>query len=94
MNKDIELPPMSARTLRVYKNVAAAGDKGIMPKDLLVRMYDDDEWPTPGGSTVLRVQICELNKVLAEYDQRIVGRRTAGYRLTSLKKDHNDRQSK
>lgn len=94
MDKDIVLPPMSARTLRVYRAVAAAGDNGIMAKDLLVRMYDDEEWPTPGGPTVLRVQICELNKILADYNQRIVGRRTAGYRLTTFKKDHNDRQGK
>lgn len=94
MDKDIELPPMSARKIRVYKTVAAAGDKGIMSNDLLVRMYDDDEWPTPGGGVVLRVQVCELNKILAGYNQRIVGRRSNGYRLTTLERANNGRQNK
>lgn len=81
INGEAALPPMSSRMLRVYRTIAAAGHKGIMPIDLIPRMYDEDEWPTPGGGVVLRVQICGINKLIAPLNQRIVGKRSTGYRL-------------
>lgn len=76
---------LKQRERRIYNAVLNAGDKGISPQDLLVRMYADDEWPTPGGPVVLRVQIHYLNNILKQYGQHIDGDKSHGYRLVSTK---------
>lgn len=85
MSGEMSIPPMRPRMMRIYKATLEAGTHGITPEDLLVRMYDDGEWPTPGGPVVLRVQICEMNKILGTVDQRIVSAHRGRYRLMSLK---------
>lgn len=71
MNRAMSFPQMRPRKQRIYQAVLEAGPKGIAPDDLLVRMYGENEWPTPGGPAVLRVMICEMNKVLKGEGQRI-----------------------
>lgn len=90
LEKDPDLPVMRQRWMRIYKTAASAGPHGIPATDLLVRMYADEEWPTPGGNTVLRVQIHEINKRIAPYHQRIVsafdgpGKSNTRYYLRSI----------
>lgn len=79
------VPPMRMRWQRIYQAVLEAGPDGISTDDLLVRMYADDEWPTPGGFTVLRVSICDINKRLEPYDQKIVNAFRKRYLLVNLK---------
>lgn len=69
-------PLLRPRKMRVYHAVVQSGTDGITPEDLLVRMYADDEMPTPGGPQVLRVMISEMNKVLWQkpWRQRISAR--------------------
>lgn len=83
------IPQMSVRMQRVYDAVAGAGPKGIPTNDLIARMYGHDEWPTPGGCVVIRVQVCYINKLIAPLNQRIVGKRGIGYRLISTKGERN-----
>ena len=80
------LPPLRPRKRRIYQAVLEAGPAGISPEDLLVRMYGETEWPTPGGPQVMRVMICEMNKALEPYGQRISSRRPfkGCYKLYSL----------
>lgn len=85
IKKEPEIPKMSARMLRVYKAVVEAGPDGIHPQDLLVKMYAEAEWPTPGGGTVLRVQIHEINKLIGVLQQRIVGCYFGNYRIITTK---------
>jgi hypothetical protein len=68
--------------MRIYDAVVAAGKAGVSSANLLAIFYGDKK-PPPGGPIVLRVNIHELNKVLADNNQRITGRQ--GYRLASLK---------
>lgn len=94
MTGDMAMPPMRPRWQRIYKATLEAGPSGIHPEDLLVRMYGDNEWPTPGGPTVLRVCIHGINRMIASYGQRIVGSPRKNYRLTSTKKDELDETQK
>ena len=87
------LPRMSARRFRVFRALLDAGSEGIARDDLLVRMYDTDEWPTPGGETVLRVHIHELNKILEPQRMFIEGRRMGNYRLVHLHEDNNAKET-
>lgn len=96
LSGDAVLPKMSGRALRIYKTLVAAGPAGVKTPDLLVRMYAEEEWPTPGGNTVLRVQVHNLNKILASHGQHIVwhseyGRKDGGYRLISTEQEYNDK---
>ena len=97
IDNEIEIPRMSARMERVYKAVLASGTGGISPQDLLVRMYAEEEWPTPGGGTVLRVQIHAINKKIASINQRITNWHRGNYRLVATKvqqeRDHQSRHS-
>ena len=77
------LPPMRDRMIRIYRTALEAGPEGIATPDLLVRMYRDDQWPTPGGFVVLRVMICEINKIINPLGQRIVNKR-GRYWLVSI----------
>lgn len=81
LHGEMAIPPLKPRMKRIYKAMLEAGTEGITPEDLLVRMYDDGEWPTPGGPVVLRVQICEMNKALETIGQRIVSAHRGRYRL-------------
>lgn len=87
MNQAMSFPPMRPRKQRIYQAVLEAGPRGIAPDDLLVRMYGDDEWPTPGGPAVLRVMICEMNKVLKSQGQRIMSVYRGRYSLVHLTED-------
>ena len=73
---------MSKRKRLIYDAIVAAGPEGIMPHTILKTIYGDQL--TKGGGVVLRVQICELNKILAKIGQRIKGRRSTGYCLENL----------
>jgi DNA-binding winged helix-turn-helix (wHTH) protein len=87
------LPRMSERRLRIFKTLLEAGPEGITRDDLLVRMYDEDEWPTPGGTTVLRVNIHEINRLIAPQNLYIEGRRMGGYRLVHLEDGDEEKES-
>lgn len=90
----IELPRMSGRMLRIYTAVLESGTAGISPSDLLVRMYAEEEWPTPAGGGILRVQIHEINKRIAAIHQRITNWHRGNYRLVSTKvQQQPDRKS-
>lgn len=82
MSGDVTLPFLRPRKMRIYRAVLESGPEGIATDDLLARMYAEDEWPTPGGYQVLRVMICEINKVLN--GQRIVNAFRGRYRLINL----------
>jgi hypothetical protein len=82
-----ELPRLSARMARIYRAVAAAGEKGISPSDLLVRMYADEEWPTPAGAGIMRVQIHEINKRIQSINQHITNWHRGNYRLVQIKEE-------
>lgn len=86
----LALPLMSLRKKRILDAVTKAGRAGIKSDDLLVRMYGDDEWPTPGGPIVLRVQINYLNKILAPHGKRIRGIKGLGYFLISTREQESD----
>lgn len=81
------LPVMSHRKINIYNAVAQAGSTGIPSNDLVNKMFSD--WPEvpPSGYGMLRTSICELNKIIAPLNQRIVGRRMVGYRLTTTNGD-------
>ena len=83
------LPRMRSRMLRIYHAVLEAGPDGISPQDLLVRMYAEEEWPTPGGGTVLRVNIHELNKIIGPQQQRIINWHRGKYRLIHTEVQHD-----
>ena len=87
------LPRMSARRFRIFKTLLDAGSEGMARDDLLVRMYDEDEWPTAGGETVLRVHIHELNKLLAPQRMYIEGRRMGNYRLVHVHGEDDEAQA-
>ena len=74
---------MRPRMMRIYLAALNAGADGISSIELLARMYAEEEWPTPGGAVVLRVQIHELNKIIAPLHQRIVNWHRGKYRLVS-----------
>lgn len=78
------LPPMRMRWQRIYDAVLEAGPEGISTDDLLIKMYAENEWPTPGGFTVLRVSICDINKVLKPCGQRIINAFRKRYKLIGL----------
>jgi hypothetical protein len=88
------LPRLSGRNLRVYRALVAAGPEGIESDELLVQMYDDDEYPTPGGPTVLRVQIHDINRKIAGTKQRIINWHRKRYRLVSVKESRNGKTVK
>lgn len=68
---EMAAPPVSRRKRRIYNAVVSAGNAGIKAKDLLAHMYGGEQESTPGGPVVLRVMICEMNKVIAKIGQRI-----------------------
>lgn len=76
------LPFIPPRRMRIYDAVIAAGKAGISSANLLLVFYGDKK-PPPGGAIVLRVNIHELNKIIAPIGHCIVGRQ--GYRLVSVK---------
>ena len=94
MEGEAALPRLSGRNLRVYRALVAGGPEGVDTDDLLVSMYDDDEFPTPGGPTVLRVQICDINKKIAPMNQRIVNWHRKRYRLTSVQESKDGKTVK
>ena len=83
------LPRLTARHLRIYKALVAGGPEGVDTDELLVQMYDDDEFPTPGGPTVLRVQIHYINKKIASTGQRIMNWHRKKYRLVAIEESEN-----
>lgn len=84
---------MRLRWQRIYEAVLGAGPEGISSDDLLVRMYADNEWPTPGGFVVLRVSICDMNKILKPYDQRIINAFRKRYKLINTKESKNEKKA-
>lgn len=93
LSEEAALPPMRPRWKRIYDAVVAAGPNGISTEDLLVRMYADDEMPTPGGFTVLRVSICEINKVLRATGQKVINAYRGCYRLIATEEIKREAQS-
>lgn len=87
ISNEPELPRLSARMVRIYEAVLRAGTAGISPSDLLVRMYAEEEWPTPAGSGIMRVQIHEINKRIASINQRITNWHRGNYRLVQIKEE-------
>ena len=78
INKEFYLPPMSLRKRRIFAAVAEAGENGIPLAKLLQRMYAEQE-PTPSAPGVLRVQVCELNRILHTFQRQIQGRNKVYY---------------
>ena len=68
----IELPYLPPRQRLIYDEVSASGRDGILPVDLLRKMYGDKH-PPPGGRIVMRVQVYELNKKISSLGQHIKG---------------------
>lgn len=87
MDDVVDIPRMSARMERVYRAVVESGPAGIDPKNLLVKMYADEEWPTPGGGTVLRVVIHDINERISSINQRITNWHRGNYRLVKIKEE-------
>lgn len=79
LDREIVLPLMSSRRRRIYDAVAAAGKNGVPIENLLVAMYAEDEMPTQSGFGVMRVQICELNKILRSVKREIKGKNKSYY---------------
>ena len=77
---DMAIPAMSWRRSRIYEAVAAAGRKGIKPKELEVLMYRDGR-PKRSANGVLRVQVHEINKLIKPLGQHIRGSRDIGYHM-------------
>lgn len=69
---NIEPLPLSRRQSIIYREVASAGESGIEPEDLIEAVWG--KRPTKGADIMLRVQIHELNKVLADYGKRVVAK--------------------
>lgn len=84
LHGEAAIPPMSQRQLRIYKSVVAAGSEGIAMNDLIPRMYADNQWPTPGAWTVLRVQVHAINRLIGNLNQRISGNKRGAYRLVRI----------
>jgi hypothetical protein len=84
MSGEMALPILRPRWMRIYRACLEAGADGISSEDLLVRMYADDEWPTPGGNTVMRVCIHEINQIIAERSERIINQFRGRYRLVHV----------
>jgi len=59
------------------------GGRDGVDKHLLLEIMCGDKKPTSDGNIMLRVQICELNDVIAHLKQRIVARRNMGYFLVA-----------
>lgn len=88
------IPEMSRRQDRVYCAVIASGRDGIHPEKLLLKMYDKDQAPTPGGSVVLRVIVHEINKKISAIGQRIISRPYKKYRLISTRGERRGKTAK
>jgi hypothetical protein len=78
------MPRLSARQVRIYDAVAAAGPDGISAESLLKKMYNGEK-QTAGSNVVMRVTIHYMNARLTEIGQRVQGGIGGRYRLTSLK---------
>lgn len=87
------IPLLHPRKQRIYNAVAGAGREGIDSEDLLVRMYADDEMPTPGGMQVLRVKIHEINKAIAVLNQRIVSAFRGRYVLKEIGREEEVKET-
>lgn len=90
MTGEVALPPLRPRWQRIYDALLQAGPQGMKPEDLQVRMYAEDEFPTPGGATVLRVSICDMNKKLRGFRQQIINWHRGCYRLVSTKEQESE----
>jgi hypothetical protein len=71
---------LNSRRRRIYDRVVNAGPDGVSVDDLIKAMYIE-RIPPPAAKTVIRVQICETNRVLKDFGQKIVSNRLRGYRL-------------
>lgn len=85
MEGEAAVPRMSARMMRIYNTLLAAGPEGVPTAELIARMYADDEWPTPGGYAVLRGRIHLMNRKLIPHGQHIINWQRGRYRLVSVK---------
>src|SRR5437879_534492 len=72
---------LSGRQRDIYEAVVAAGPRGLSVPKLLAVVYGSDV--PKSGWGVLRVAIFEINRKIAKFDQKIKGRRSIGYVLTS-----------
>jgi hypothetical protein len=73
---------MSKRMTRIYNAVAAAGPDGVEIESLIEIMRDNKP-KRKAHYGVLRVNIHEINRLLAKSDQRISASRRGAYRLMS-----------
>lgn len=77
------LPAMRARRRRIYMAVLQAGPEGVQTSKLMAEMYEAGRTPTKGAYAMLRVNVCEMNKTLAAFGQKITGKPYGRYRLIS-----------
>jgi hypothetical protein len=50
-------------------------------------MYAEEEWPTPGGAGIMRVNIHTINHRIRHLNQRITNWHRGNYRLVQIKEE-------
>jgi hypothetical protein len=80
LSSDPEIPPMSKRRRRIYDTVSAAGPDGISANGIISAVFNSSDTPKSAYGMV-RVQICEINKIIWSNGQKITGTPRLGYRL-------------
>lgn len=88
LNGIAALPQVSKRKLNIYQAVLAAGPLGIRSADLTRAMFSTEHIPKSGYG-MMRVQLCELNKLLIPRGEMIRGKRRGTYRFCSTKRNRH-----
>jgi len=77
------IPTMSKRKRRIYDSISAAGADGMTADDIIGVVFESSGIPRSAYGMV-RVQICEINKIISENGQKISGIPKGSYKLISL----------
>lgn len=82
LSSEPSIPPMSKRRRTIYDNVSASGSDGVTVSDLVTAVFPSSDIPRSAFGMV-RVQICEINKIIGQNGQKITAIPKGAYRLIS-----------